>query len=280
MFARSFSFVSYGMIKGYIIAGLVLVAMVASCCILKQINTSKYGPRWWNRQQRKEDKRPKPESFDVVSVPSGNTIKVKAGRRDKTITITLGGIGVPSEYADESRANLEKMVGSTIKAEVPRRRLRLDPPYQREDGTWIVPVEYVPGHPVPGYSWTKNKESGHWGWEQNMSEPRPNPPEARSDFTSPLVLGDSGLCLQLEQLKAGMAMPNTSDIPDEWMAATKYAQDNKLGLWATTPIPPEPVKSKWASRFTWYAVAVFVFLLGWFAWSIYTGIRKAKEGAA
>lgn len=195
--------------------------------------------RNWPCRQPKPPRPPRPnrvESFEVVSVPTGNSVEVKAGRRDRSITITLGGIGVPTEYQADSWASLKKLVGSTIRAEVPGRRLR--------------------------------------------SEPDTEPPEARSDFTSPLVLGDSGLCLQLEQLKAGMAMPNTSDIPDEWMAATKYAQDNKLGLWVTTPIPPEPEASKWASRFTWYAVAVFVFLFGWFVWSIYSGIRKAKEGAA
>ena len=225
-----------GSITTYVVIAVVLIFMIASCCILKQTNILRYGPRWWNRQNRKDDNnRPaKFESFEVASVPTGNSIEVKAGRKGRTITITLGCIAVPSEYADESRANLEKMVGGTIKAEVPRRRLRLDPPYQREDGTWIVPVEYVPGHPVPGYSWTKNKESGHWGWEQNMSEPRPNPPEARSDFTSPLVLGESGLCLQLEQLKAGMACtverPNES-LPADWLAAEKAAQKAGIGIW-------------------------------------------------
>jgi hypothetical protein len=198
--------------------------------------------RNWSCREKREPRPPRPnkvESFTVVSVPSGNTIEVKAGKK-RTIIITLGLIAVPAECSEPSRANLAKMVGNTIEAEVPRRRLR---------GTEDEPAE---------------------------SEPL----EARSPFTSPHILGESGLCLQLEQLKAGLAMPNTSDIPDEWMAATKYAQDNKLGMWATLPIPPEPEKSKWTSRLTWYAGAVFVFLFGWFVWDIYSEIRKAKEGVA
>ena len=218
-------------------AGLVLIAVTIIAVSLAIVAYN------WSCRKPKPPRPPRPnrvESFEVVSVPTGNSIEVKAGRRDRSITITLGGIGVPTEYQADSWASLKKLVGSTIRAEVPRRRLR---------GTEDEPAE---------------------------SEPL----EARSPFTSPHILGESGLCLQLEQLKAGMAMPNTSDIPSEWTAACKYAQDNKLGMWATTPIPPEPEASKWASRFTWYAVAVFVFLFGWFVWDIYSGIRKAKEGAA
>ena len=181
-----------GSITTYVVIAVVLIFMIASCCILKQTNILRYGPRWWNRQNRKDDNnRPaKLVSFEVASVPTGNSIEVEAGRKGRTITITLGGIGVPTGYQADSWAHLKKLAGATIRAEVPGRRLQ--------------------------------------------SEPDTEPPEARSDFTSPLVYGESGLCLQLEQLKAGMACtverPNES-LPADWLAAEKAAQKAGIGIW-------------------------------------------------
>ena len=168
-------------------AGLVLIAVTIIAVSLAIV------ARNWSCRKPKPPRPPRPnrvESFEVVSVPTGNSIEVKAGRKNRTITITLGGIGVPTECQSESWAHLKKLAGATIRAEVPGRRLQ--------------------------------------------SEPDTEPPEARSDFTSPLVYGESGLCLQLEQLKAGMACtverPNES-LPADWLAAEKAAQKAGIGIW-------------------------------------------------
>ena len=65
---------------------LALIVM-GSCKMMKMAGCGKRKPR--------PPRPPKIESFDVVSVSTGNSIIVKAGRRDRTITVTLKGIGVP-----------------------------------------------------------------------------------------------------------------------------------------------------------------------------------------
>jgi len=168
-------------------AGLMLICVTVIAVSLAIV------ARNWPCRQPKPPRPPRPnrvESFEVVACPTGNSIEVKAGRKGRTITITLGGIGVPTGYQADSWAHLKKLAGATIRAEVPGRRLQ--------------------------------------------SEPDTEPPEARSDFTSPLVYGESGLCLQLEQLKAGMACtverPNES-LPADWLAAEKAAQKAGIGIW-------------------------------------------------
>ena len=63
----------------------------------------------------------------------------------------------------------------------------------------------------------------------------PGPVEARSDFTSPFVKGENGVCLQLEQIRGGFAMivagPNDT-IPAEWTAAEKAAKKSAIGIWS------------------------------------------------
>ena len=205
-----------GSITTYVVIAVVLIFMIASCCILKQTNILRYGPRWWNRQNRKDDNnRPaKFESFEVASVPTGNNIIVKAGRRDHTITVTLGGIGIPSLPGAEeaARANLERLAGGTFQAEIPGRRLRT---YTGRSGAEVQEGEAQP--------------------EDDVGTADPGPVEARSDFTSPFVKGENGVCLQLEQIRGGFAMivagPNDT-IPAEWTAAEKAAKKSAIGIWS------------------------------------------------
>jgi hypothetical protein len=58
--------------------------------------------------------------------------------------------------------------------------------------------------------------------------------EARSDFSSPNVKGETGLCLQLEQLKGGFAISvavSNEKLPAEWLAAENKARKKQWGIW-------------------------------------------------
>ena len=185
-----------------IIAG-VLVALVCLAIIARN----------WSCRKPRPPRPPRPnrvESFEVVSVPTGNSIEVKAGRKG-TILITLKGIGVPNipGAVDAARANLEKIAGKRIEAEVPGRRTRGDAYASRLDGE-VQQNEVQP--------------------DEEAEAVDPGLLEARSDFSSPNVKGETGLCLQLEQLKAGLAI-SVGEIPKAWAEAEKDARKAKRGVW-------------------------------------------------
>jgi len=229
-----------GSITTYVVIAVVLIFMIASCCILKQTNILRYGPRWWNRQNRKDDNnRPaKFESFEVVSVPTGNSIIVE-GRGKRTKTITLGGIGIPSLPGAEeaARANLERLAGGTFQAEIPGRRLRT---YTGRSGAEVQEGElWLAGNRRSDTLAQPEDDVGTADPAVACGESSlgytPGPVEARSDFTSPFVKGENGVCLQLEQIRGGFAMivagPNDT-IPAEWTAAEKAAKKSAIGIWS------------------------------------------------
>ena len=65
-------------------AGLVLIAVTIIAVSLAIVAYN------WSCRKPKPPRPPRPnrvESFEVVSVPTGNSIEVKAGRRDRSIII-------------------------------------------------------------------------------------------------------------------------------------------------------------------------------------------------
>ena len=306
-------------VKGGIALVLVTACLFLTWRILKVLNPRPPRP-------------PKIESFDVISVPTGNAIIVK-GRRKRTITVTLKGIGVPDlpGAQEAARANLERLAGKKIKAELPRRRLRSEvTPEQEAFMVWfekhyekcgtcsIEPTKENPGPQMCDEAMTRMQEIAD-GADANKTEARsdeefaelewdlwyskhiktcshccsdpnvpmceeafaklqegmaevecplcegygkliffpdmlhekeyeivcfrcggdgevwrvpkqPDPPEARSDFTSPQAWGEAGLCLQLEQLRAGMAI-SVGDVPKEWAEAENDAKGAGRGIW-------------------------------------------------
>jgi endonuclease YncB( thermonuclease family) len=125
------------------------------------------------------------ESYEVLNVTDGNTLQIRARRRE--FTLTLIGIGIPKKVEDESRSNLERLAGATIRCVRPHGLFRGEP---------------------------KQTEAV----------------EARKDFATPEAWGETGLCLQEEQLRAGLAI-SVGDIPKAWKAAENEARKYKRGIW-------------------------------------------------
>ena len=255
-------------VKGGITLALMAIIAVSVAVVARN----------WSCRKPRPPRPPKVESFDVVSVPTGNSIIVKAGRRDRTITVTLKGIGVPNlpGAQEAARASLERLAGKKIKAEVPRRWLRgetADEEFVKIESEWD---SWYPEHkkscsqcssgvssPLCEEAFTKLQEilrserarERYRAWFKEhcetckicSTEPTPeNPipafcdeiqtilydnfPEARSDFISPQAWGETGLCLQLEQLRAGLAI-SVGDVPKTWAKAEAAAKKAGRGIW-------------------------------------------------
>ena len=155
------------------------------------------------RQIRKMTEPPRPpreELLVVIRVVNGVTIVVKdgpLGRREATVT--LSDICAPSNSettAEPSRANLERLAGTRIR------------------------IEYAGRRRLFG--------------EAHDSEEQPEATESEPEAHGPLLgvcYGESGACLNLEQVTAGWVscLPSASK---EWKAAEAAAKKAKLGIWA------------------------------------------------
>jgi len=146
-------------------------------------------------------------SFAVVSVPNGASIVVKTGLRDRrTATITLADVAAPpdgDQYAEPSRANLERLAGTRIRVEAPRGRL-----------------------------FGADSQSPEADGEQQTELSRTDdtqPPESRCPMIG-VVYGESGWCLQLGQLRDGMVRCGPS-APKQYKREEAIAKSEKLGLW-------------------------------------------------
>ncbi len=211
------------MVKGGITLALAAVIAVSLAVVARN----------WSCRKPRPPRPAKVESFDVVSVPTGNSITVKAGRRDRTITITLGGIGVP-RLEEEARTALEKLAGSTIKAELPRRRLRSESP----DEFWAWFKDHYEKCPICSTELPTKENPEPRMCEEALARmqavvddaEKMEPPEARRDFTTPQAWGETGLCLQLEMLRCGLAI-SVGDVPKPWSKAEKSARKAGRGIW-------------------------------------------------
>lgn len=182
--------------KLWLAVAALLIALVASCCLLKQCNIAKYGPRWWNRQQQR-DKKPRPprrpdrpDAYDVLEVQTGASMRVANGRRQ--LDLNLWGVAAPSAgqlcFA-ESTANLKALAGDWVRVE--------------EKGSL---------HPAA----------------------RPGEVEGRRNVVIlGVVYGQSGQCLQLEQAQAGFVRV-LDGMPAEWRSAEAEARKARRGMWQAT----------------------------------------------
>jgi len=155
-----------------------------------------------------EPRPPKIFKITVSAVPTGASIEMKLGPLGRRNTvIMLDGISAPisGSLAEQSRANLERMAGKLCRVETERHGLFKSAEFD-ENKEAIAPEE---------------------------------PPLLEADAAAEIyglkpivgvVFGESGLCLNTEQLAAGMAklLP---DGPKEWKTFEAKAQKQKLGVW-------------------------------------------------
>jgi endonuclease YncB( thermonuclease family) len=159
-----------------VVVGLIALAVVS---------------RNWSCKPVKPPKPPRSYTFTVSSVPNGTTI-LAAGRRGRTTTITLQDVFAPTDdYAEASRANLERLTGKQIRVECERTGL---------------------------FRGTEDESSGDSGEL-----------EARGPVVG-VCYGESGACLQISQLLDGYVkcLPTA---PALWKAEQEKAKKAKVGMW-------------------------------------------------
>jgi len=187
--------------KPTILLALVAVVAVAlwgfSCQCRKILNPPKPRP-------------PRTNSYTVVSVLTGATIEVATGLRDRrTVTVTLLGIAAPIDgpLAEQSRANLQRLAGATIRVETDRHGLLRADPYDSQ---------------------RRLDENGEATAESPV-EPEPDPVASRWPVVG-VVFGESGACLNVEQLASGMAKA-LDGTPKEWRKIEDAARKQRIGIW-------------------------------------------------
>ncbi len=172
---------------------------------------------------------PKYAEYFVVEVRNGATIIVtkKMGKRGsrRTKSLNLEGIASPAEgeqWFAESRDNLALFAGAKVRVQV--RGLFKSVTSEEEsymvwfekhyDGCKICSSIPTPENPEPLLC------------EEAMAR---GDPEAR-DVVVGTVWGESGACLNLEQLKSGWAK-TVGEVPEEWAEAEKEAKKAGTGIW-------------------------------------------------
>lgn len=178
------------------------------------------------------------KSFTVVRAISGGQLEVATGRRErKTTIIWLTEIAPPaldSQYAEASRASLEKLAGAEIRVEWPKQGLLRAAEDDNEaqsgacencDGTGKVqpPQAWIDSHPQDKDRLDECPICGGTGTLVADAL------LARNKTIKGIVYGAGG-CLQLAQLQAGM-VDTLPSAPKAWQKAKQQAQQNKLGMW-------------------------------------------------
>lgn len=154
-------------IKFYVIAGVI--ALVAIAVIVAAHN--------WSCRAHREPEWKKFGPYAVKEVTSGTSLTVKVGLRDRrTEPVTLIGISVPAEFADQAKQNLQAAAGSKVS------------------------VECLKEHII-----------------------------RRPDLDG-VVFSEGGVCLQVVQLRAGMARLIDRSRKD-WVDAEDEAKKAKRGIW-------------------------------------------------
>jgi hypothetical protein len=140
------------------------------------------------------------DELTVISTPTGASLECKVGTRGKrTKTVSLTYVVAPSDgtLAEESRASLERLAGSTIKI-----------PYQgmiRKDPV----VKSVP---------------------ESVEDPKTESTPLETRVVVGMIYNSYGQCLNTEQVRLGMAKLSP-DAPKSWQAFESEAKKKKLGVW-------------------------------------------------
>jgi len=147
--------------------------------------------------------------YEVVRATTGASIEVEAGIRGRrTETVGLANIAAPSPglvMAEASRQSLEKLAGKIIRVEIERTGL-------------------FRGEPSEAQASQRRLDATPETTADSVSLV-----ESRGPIVG-TVYGESGTCLNFQQVADGMAecLPTA---PKEWRAAEKQARKLKLGIW-------------------------------------------------
>ncbi len=179
---------------------------------------------------------PKYTEYFVVEVRNGATIIVAKSigkrRSRRTKSLNLEGVASPAEgeqWFAESRDNLKLFAGAKVRVQV-RGLFRSVTPEEETymvwfekhyDGCKICSSIPTPENPEPFLC-----EEAKARMEKAVES---DDPEAR-DVVVGTVWGESGACLNLEQLKSGWAK-SVGEIPEEWAEAEKEAKKAGMGIW-------------------------------------------------
>lgn len=173
---------------------MVALGLVAVCLIALAIVA-----RNWSCKQHKEP-RVHTNEYKVASVTSGVSLEVRIGIAGRlTKPLLLDGVIVPGNdmLAASSANNLEKLAGARVRVETPAGIFRLGNEEQGEQSEQTFEGELVEAPTLHGK-----------------------------------VFGERGCCLQIEQLRAGLA-ETLGKVPAEYAAAQKEAKKAKRGMWST-----------------------------------------------
>ncbi len=228
-------------LKGYLIAACLLIALIASCSIVRNCR------KFWNPRPPRP---PHSETLTVIRATTGASLECAAGRKDKrTRLVILADIAAPAAgepFAEVSRANLERIAGKTIRVESERRGLFRSEDVvllqQVDDQGKVIKEEYVRLDCKEATATAEAPEECPTCGGAKMIPGPENPPSeqvcpdcegagivARGPIVG-VVFGDSGSCLNLEQIMSSMAkcLPNA---PKEWKSQEAIAKKKKLGVW-------------------------------------------------
>lgn len=135
---------------------------------------------------------------------------------------------VGDEFAERSRANLEKSAGKTIRVEAPRHGLFGAEP-EENYAEWVE--KHNPTCPLCSGKKSPDGEPSICGehWSRLCEEIEHVEVEARGPLVGN-VYGESGILLNLAQVEAGW-VTCLPDAPKAWKAAEKAAKKAKLGMW-------------------------------------------------
>jgi hypothetical protein len=208
--------------------------LLVTICLVSLAVISRH---WGCSKPPRPPKPPRVVKLEVVSVPTGNTIEIRQSKR-RTAIVTLSSVAAPASgdaLADEARDNLARIAGGRIRLEVPR-RLGDDGGDESESTDADAMLE------------ASALEYEHWfkrhvcDCEQCASAPTSDnlEPICTESFhrlqaalrgnLSGVCYGETGACLQLEQLASGMVKV-VGEVPAEWAAAERDAKEKKLGMW-------------------------------------------------
>jgi endonuclease YncB( thermonuclease family) len=170
---------------------VVAVILIAFASILKLMGCQT--ARQQNREERREERLQRQVSCPVVEVIDGGRLLVAWGPRDKRRReVILQGIEIPQTVASEAKAYLERMTGGGV--------VRIDYKSRAifaadESGAAVEAAEMGSSAPITG-----------------------------------TVYGPGNVCLQVEQLFAGLAKCN-GEASDVMKGAEKAAKKNHVGIW-------------------------------------------------
>lgn len=181
--------------KGWIILGVVCLLAVCAAIVARNI-----------RKMLEPTRPPHSASYAVASVPNGATIEVYfgiGGRRTQNITLAdIAAAG--GSLAEDSRSYLEGLAGRRVRVETPRHGVF------RGEG-----------------------ESSRLHGEPEESEVQPDCESSAVEARGPIVgvvYGETGCCLNLEQIKAGLAtcLPSATKA---MKVEEAIAKKHKRGVW-------------------------------------------------